>query len=64
MLWINHRLALVKLGASTPEFYREVRLEINRFLRLLARRAKACRPRERELEPARECAPITAINAS
>ena len=41
MLWINHRLCLVRLGASTPEFYREVNLELFRFIRALNRRPDA-----------------------
>jgi hypothetical protein len=39
MLWVNHRACLVRLGATTPEFYREVTLELKRFLRALARQA-------------------------
>ncbi len=38
MLWVNHRACLTRLGASTPEFYREVALELRRFLRSLAAR--------------------------
>jgi len=40
MLWVNHRRCLVNLGATTPEFYREVTLELRRFLQALARQAK------------------------
>jgi hypothetical protein len=36
MLWVNHRKCLTKLGASTAEFYREVQLELERFLKALA----------------------------
>jgi len=32
MLWVNHRPCLTRLGATTPEFYEEVRLGIERFL--------------------------------
>jgi hypothetical protein len=38
MLWMNHRPCLVALGASTPEFYREVTVELKRFLRGLVDR--------------------------
>ncbi len=38
MLWANHRPCLVRLGASTREFYREVTLELRRFLRALTAR--------------------------
>jgi len=37
MLWANHGPCLIPLGASTAEFYREVRLEISRFVRRLER---------------------------
>ena len=37
MLWVNHRACHIRLGATTPEFYREVTLELRRFLRTLAR---------------------------
>lgn len=37
MLWINHGPCLAPLGATTAEFYREVRLEIGRFVRRLER---------------------------
>jgi hypothetical protein len=32
MLWVNHRRCLTRLGATTPEFYDEVRSGIERFL--------------------------------
>jgi hypothetical protein len=32
MLWVNHRACLTRLGATTPEFYEEVRSGIERFL--------------------------------
>ncbi len=38
MLWVNHRRCLTSLGATTAEFYREVSLELGRFLKLLAKR--------------------------
>jgi len=36
MLWLNHKNCLTTLGASTAEFYREVELELRRFLKSLA----------------------------
>ncbi len=41
MLWVNHRPALVALGATTPEFYREVQTEIEHFLRALSKHSEA-----------------------
>lgn len=38
MLWVNHGRCLRRLGATTSEFYREVTLELQRFLRTLAAR--------------------------
>jgi hypothetical protein len=35
MLWVNHGRALIALGASTKEFYAELRREITFFMRLL-----------------------------
>lgn len=37
MLWINHAKALRGLGATAPEFYREVWLELSRFILRLRR---------------------------
>ncbi len=37
MLWINHAPGVTALGASTGEFYREVWLELSRFIRRLRR---------------------------
>jgi hypothetical protein len=56
MLWVNHRACLVRLGATTPEFYREVTIELGRFLRALGRRAvKGSSQRSRlSLQPAQE----------
>jgi hypothetical protein len=45
MLWINHGPCLIPLGASTAEFYREVRLEIARFVRRLERGSAICHPK-------------------
>ncbi|MGV3755990.1 MAG: ferritin-like domain-containing protein [Verrucomicrobiota bacterium] len=42
MLWANHGPCLIPLGASTAEFYREVRLEIARFVRRLERASASC----------------------
>ena len=36
MLWLNHGTCLRRLGATTAEFYREVHLELSRFLGRLA----------------------------
>jgi hypothetical protein len=36
MLWINHGPCLKALGGSTPEFYREVIREVQRFLHALS----------------------------
>jgi hypothetical protein len=41
MLWVNHGPALKPLGATTFEFYREIGVEITRFLRRFHRRARA-----------------------
>jgi hypothetical protein len=49
MLWLNHRSALVRLGASTSEFYHEVNLEISRFIRALGHR--------QEIRPAQSSRP-------
>lgn len=38
MLWVNHGPAIRFLGGSTAEFFREVRLEISRFIRRLEAR--------------------------
>jgi hypothetical protein len=35
MLWINHAAALCAVGSSRREFYREIRRELRRFIRLL-----------------------------
>jgi len=52
MLWVNHRACLVQLGATTPEFYREVTLELKRFLRSLAKCAvKSLYPRIKPTKP-------------
>jgi hypothetical protein len=40
MLWVNHGPALCALGANTGEYYREVWLELSRFVRRLRREAK------------------------
>jgi hypothetical protein len=40
MLWVNHGPALKALGARTTEFYREICLEISKFLRRLERRVR------------------------
>jgi hypothetical protein len=39
MLWVNHAPALCALGANRAEFYREVWLELSRFIRRLRREA-------------------------
>lgn len=50
MLWVNHAKAICALGASTPEFYREVHLELNRFVGKL--REEAGLGSSRDLRPA------------
>jgi hypothetical protein len=40
MLWLNHGKCLKPLGATPAEFYREVRLELNRFLGRLDRKVQ------------------------
>jgi hypothetical protein len=53
MLWINHARALKALGATRAEFYREVWMELSRFIRRLRqqsvepRASGASRPRRR-----------------
>jgi len=37
MLWVNHAPGLTALGAGGAEFYREVWLELSRFVRRLRR---------------------------
>jgi len=37
MLWVNHGKCLAPLGATTAEFYHEVRLELSRFIGRLDR---------------------------
>jgi len=37
MLWVNHAPVLCALGASRREFYREIWLELSRFIRRLRR---------------------------
>jgi hypothetical protein len=56
MLWMNHRKCCVGLGASTREFYREVRFELARFCRALNKKEnvllrKALAQRSREVVP-------------
>lgn len=40
MLWVNHGKCLKPLGATTAEFYREVQLELSRFLGRLDRKVQ------------------------
>ena len=40
MLWINHGKCLAPLGATTAEFYAEVRLELSRFIGRLERKVQ------------------------
>jgi len=40
MLWVNHGKCLAPLGATTSEFYREVRLELSRFIGRLDRKVQ------------------------
>jgi hypothetical protein len=63
MLWINHRPAFLPIGGTTPEFYREVRIEIGRFLRALVRQSGISRTllsRDEE----RPVRPLTALKQS
>jgi hypothetical protein len=48
MLWVNHKRCLIGLGASTKEFYREVRHELNRFLHSLSVLGEISSSRQRE----------------
>jgi hypothetical protein len=41
VLWINHAAGLKALGASTPEFYREIWLGLSHFIRRLRRECAA-----------------------
>ena len=43
MLWVNHRHCLEAIGGTSAEYYGEVRFEIARFLRRLARDRVAVR---------------------
>ena len=43
MLWVNHRHCLEAIGGTRAEYYGEVRFEISRFLRRLARDRVAVR---------------------
>jgi hypothetical protein len=43
MLWVNHGRCLCELGASTAEYYHEVRLELRRFAARLRRNTVAPR---------------------
>lgn len=43
MLWINHRSAIVRLGGSTPEFYRGFLGESRRFIATTRRRRRELR---------------------
>ena len=63
MLWVNHRQCLVRLGATTPEFYREVVLELRRFLKAMAARSEGS---DRRCEPAilDQQTPLTAVKSS
>jgi len=40
MLWVNHGKCLAPFGATTSEFYREVRLEFSRFVGRLDRKVQ------------------------
>jgi len=42
MLWVNHRRCLTAIGGSRPEYYREVGLEISRFVRRLFNPVQTC----------------------
>jgi hypothetical protein len=54
MLWVNHRPGLSAIGASTPEYYREVRRQLNRFIFSL-RRASAPIPIKAKWATATPC---------
>jgi hypothetical protein len=41
MLWINHARALKALGATRPEFYREIWMELSRFIHHLRRETQS-----------------------
>jgi hypothetical protein len=41
VLWVNHAVGLKALGASTPEFYREIWLGLSHFIRRLRRECLA-----------------------
>jgi hypothetical protein len=43
MLWVNHGKCLAPLGATTAEFYHEVRLELSRFIGRLDRKVSGAR---------------------
>jgi hypothetical protein len=57
MLWVNHAPALRAVGGSRSEFYREVGLELSRFVLRLRREARA----EATLAP--QAAPYAAVGA-
>ena len=52
MLWINHRHCLTAIGGSRTEYYREVGLEISRFVRRLFNPAQSLPPAVRLTIPA------------
>jgi hypothetical protein len=54
MLWVNHRPGLTSIGASTPEYYCEVRRQLNRFIFSL-RRASAPMPMRAKWAAATPC---------
>ena len=63
MLWVNHRQCLVRLGAMTPDFYREVVLELRRFLTALSARAEVSGPRSKAAIPD-PYRPLAAVKSS
>jgi hypothetical protein len=52
MLWVNHAPALRALGATRTEFYREIGLELSRFVLRLRRESRPATARPANLQPA------------
>lgn len=46
VLWVNHRGALLALGATDAEFYRWIWRDTNLFIRALRRQSSALRRRQ------------------
>jgi hypothetical protein len=52
MLWVNHAPALRALGATRNEFYREIGLELSRFVLRLRRESRPATAHQANLQPA------------